>query len=93
MDYYQLIQSPVITEKTVNARAQHVYVFKVNPLANKIMVRQAVEKVFKVKVVAVNTVTNHGKPRRAGNKAGKTARYKKAYVTLKEGSKIEELEV
>ncbi|MFA4905932.1 MAG: 50S ribosomal protein L23 [Candidatus Margulisiibacteriota bacterium] len=79
MDATAVIIEPIITEKAVMMKETGEYVFRVNPKANKIDIRQAVEKLFKVKVAAVNTVNLH--------KGGK-----KAYVRLVSG-KIEELEV
>jgi large subunit ribosomal protein L23 len=65
----------------------------VNPLANKISIAGAVEKLFKVKVQAVNTNRMRSKRRVMGRSVGRTAHWKKAYVTLEAGQKIEELEV
>lgn len=79
MDATQIILEPIITEKAVLAKESGEYVFRVNPKATKIDIRSAVEKLFKVKVLAVNTLNC-----REGGK--------KAYVRLKAG-KIEELEV
>lgn len=93
MDQYQIILEPIVTEKAFNARQEQKYVFKVHNKATKVDVRSAVEKLFKVKVKSVNTVKNKGKTRAVGYKLGRTASYKKAYVTLVTGQKIEELEV
>lgn len=89
----QIIIEPVITEKAVGARAQSRYVFKVHPESTKIGVAQAVERLFKVDVLSVNTTMVRPKRRVMGRSIGRTAGWKKAYVTLKEGQKIEELEV
>jgi len=88
----QTIIEPVITEKAIGERALSRYVFKVNPLANKTSISQAVEQLFKVKVLAVNTSRVRPKRRVMGRSIGRTAQWKKAYVTLAQGQKIEELE-
>lgn len=92
MDAYQIILAPIVTEKAFGVKAQRKYVFRVHPDATKIDIRSAVTKLFKVKVQAVNTVKIKGKRRAVGNKSGRTASYKKAYVTLLPDQKIEELE-
>jgi large subunit ribosomal protein L23 len=89
----QIIIEPVITEKAVGERALSRYVFKVHPEATKIGIAQAVGKLFKVKVLAVNTSRVRPKRRIMGRSVGRTAHWKKAYVTLQKGQKIEELEV
>lgn len=89
----QIIIEPIITEKAVGERALSRYVFKVNPLANKTSIAQAVEQLFKVKVSAVNTCKVRPKQRIMGRSIGRTSQWKKAYVTLEQGQKIEELEV
>ncbi len=88
----QIILEPVISEKAVGERALSRYVFKVHPEATKIAVTQAVEQLFKVKVKAVNTINVKPKRRIVGRSIGRTAKVKKAYVTLEAGQKIEELE-
>jgi large subunit ribosomal protein L23 len=88
----QIIIEPVITEKAVGERVLSRYVFKVNPLANKISIARAVEELFKVSVLAVNTSRVRSKQRIMGRSIGRTTHWKKAYVTLKQGQKIEELE-
>lgn len=88
----EIIVEPLITEKAIGERVLSRYVFKVNPLATKIDVAQAVERLFKVKVKAVNTNIVRPKRRILGRSIGKTAQWKKAYVTLQQGERIEELE-
>jgi large subunit ribosomal protein L23 len=88
----QIIMAPIVTEKAVAERALSRYVFKVNWLANKAMIGEAVSKLFKVTVTKVNTSKVRSKRRVMGKSVGRTARWKKAYVTLKSGQKIEELE-
>ena len=92
MHYGQTIIEPVISEKAVLAKALSRYVFKVHPAATKVAISQAVEKLFKVNVVSVNTVKVRAKRKSMGRSVGRTANWKKAYVTLKPGEKIEELE-
>ena len=89
----QIIIEPLITEKAVGERTLSRYVFKVHPQATKSSVAQAVEKLFKVKVRAVNTGMVRPKRRIMGRSIGRTSQWKKAYVTLEAGQKIEELEV
>ncbi|KAF0134283.1 MAG: large subunit ribosomal protein L23 [Candidatus Saganbacteria bacterium] len=84
---------PIITEKAVSAKAQGRYVFKVHREATKIQIKNAVSKAFKVKVADVNTTIKKGKIKMAGWRADRMPSYKKAYVTLASGQKIEELEI
>ncbi|MBI5701859.1 50S ribosomal protein L23 [Candidatus Saganbacteria bacterium] len=93
MDPYQIILEPIVTEKAFTARGERKYVFKVHNSATKIDIRHAVNKIFKVKAQAVNTVRVRSKTRSVGYKIGQTPSYKKAYVTVADGQKIEELEV
>lgn len=89
-DLLNVLTSPVITEKgtLVNQAGNHV-VFRVRPEANKDEIRRAVETFFKVKVDAVRTINYLGKNRRVGKSMGQRARWKKAYVTLAEGQRID----
>ena len=83
-----IILKPVITEQSMNLmRDQRKYTFKVAVDANKIEIKKAVEELFKVKVAAVNTMRYDGKEKRVGAHSGKTAQFKKAVVSLAEGSK------
>jgi len=93
MDPYQIIIEPIITEKALMSRGEKKYVFKVHQGATKVDIKSAIYKLFKVKPIAVNTVKVKGKSKRLGYKPGHTPSYKKAYVVLAEGQKIEELEV
>jgi large subunit ribosomal protein L23 len=88
----EIIVEPLITEKAIGERALSRYVFKVNPLATKIEVAQAVQRLFKVKVKSVNTNIVRSKRRILGRSIGRTSEWKKAYVTLQHGERIEELE-
>ncbi len=80
---------PVITEKSTRVKDdQRTVVFKVARDANKIEIKDAVEKIFKVKVESVRTAIFHGKIRRQGRYRGRRPDWKKAYVTLKQGEKM-----
>ena len=87
--YSDIIIAPVITEKSMAARSANVYTFKVDKTANKDEIKRAVEEAFKVKVVSVNTLNTKSKKRRVGRYSGRTKTYKKAMVTVAEGSSIE----
>ncbi len=81
--YYDVILRPVITEKSMNLMAEKKYTFFVHPEANKSMIKDAVEKMFNgTKVASVNTLNCPGKKRRRGMIVGRTAKTKKAIVTL-----------
>ncbi|ONI42370.1 50S ribosomal protein L23 [Candidatus Epulonipiscium fishelsonii] len=86
--YYDVIQKPLISEKSMNDMTQRKYTFIVHPTATKSQVKEAVEKMFEgTKVDKVNTMNYDGKTKRRGNTMGKTSKYKKAIVKLKEDSK------
>lgn len=88
VQYYDVIQKPVITEKSMAAMGEKKYTFLVHPEANKTMIKEAVEKMFDgAKVKTVNTMNLDGKTKRRGVTFGKTAKTKKAVVTLTEDSK------
>lgn len=80
---------PFITEKTTSLMQDNKYTFVVPLKANKVEIRQAVEQVFKVKVLDVNTVRVMGKTKRMGRTQGKRPDYKKAVVKLAPGERIE----
>jgi large subunit ribosomal protein L23 len=86
LSMYDIIRSPVITEKATSITQYNQYTFKVASAANKFQIRQAVEVLFNVKVSGVNTLNYDGRLRRFRGVMGKTASYKKAIVTLKEGT-------
>ncbi|HAH87961.1 MAG: 50S ribosomal protein L23 [Armatimonadota bacterium] len=87
---YDVIEQPLITEKSVSGRDMGKYSFRVKKDANKIEIAKAVEQVFNVKVLSVNTMTVKGKKKRVGrHPAGMTADWKKAIVTLAPGNNIE----
>ena len=87
--YTDIIIAPVITEKSMANRQNNVYTFKVAKDATKTDIRKAVEEAFKVSVKSVNTLNTKSKRRRVGRYSGRTKTYKKAIVTLAEGSSIE----
>ena len=90
IQYYDVIQKPLITEKTMAEMGLMKYTFQVHPDANKTMIKEAVEKMFDgVKVASVNTMNLEGKKKRRGfaAKYGRTPKTKKAIVTLAPGSK------
>ena len=88
IQYYDVIQKPIVTEKSMNQMAEKKYSFYVHPEANKTMIKDAVEKMFEgVKVKEVNTMNQVGKKKRRGMVFGMTAKRKKAVVTLTEDSK------
>ena len=88
-DAHTILKLPVITEKsTFEKEKLQTLTFKVARDANKIEIKNAVEKVFKVKVASVRTAIFHGKLRRQGRYAGRKPDWKKAYVTLKKGEKM-----
>ena len=84
-----VLKLPVITEKSTHVKENlRTVAFKVMRDANKIEIKDAVEKLFKVKVQSVRTANFHGKKRRQGRYTGRRPDWKKAYVTLKEGEKM-----
>jgi large subunit ribosomal protein L23 len=91
--HHQLIKGPIITEKSHLQKADGNKVsFRVDVSANKIEIRKAIEELFKVKVLQVNTVSVLGKSKRMGRTEGKRSDWKKAIVTLAPGEKIPGLE-
>jgi large subunit ribosomal protein L23 len=89
MHLYEVLRRPLITEKSTVLQAQNKYAFEIAAGANKPMIKQAVEKAFKVKVTGVNVVTMRGKTKRVGRRQVQTNPWKKAIVTLQPGDKIE----
>jgi large subunit ribosomal protein L23 len=88
-DFTDIIIAPVITEKAAIQAEANIYTFKVAKDANKIEIKKAIEEAFGVKVVKVNTANTKAKDKRVGRYTGKTQTYKKAYITLADGEKIE----
>ena len=84
-----VVKRPLVTEKSErNREAAHAFAFEVHRDATKIQVKQAVEKLFKVHVLAVRTAVARGKNKRVGRSMGRRPNWKKAFVTLKEGDTI-----
>jgi large subunit ribosomal protein L23 len=90
MDVYQVLKRPLITEKGTRQKEQsNQILFEVDRRANKVMVRNAVESVFKVKVLSVKMMNVKGKERRVGRNVGRRPDWKKAIVRLGPGETIE----
>jgi large subunit ribosomal protein L23 len=92
-DLTRVIVRPVVTEKTTGMGEGNKYVFEVAPAANKVEIRQAVERYFGVKVLDVRTMNMKGKPKRLGMYTGRRPGWKKAIVTVGEGDKIDLFDV
>ena len=92
MNLNDFIVQPMITEKSTILQESGKYVFQVAPNANKVQVKQAVEKAFGVKVVDVNITKIHGKRKRFGPRIKSRPDIKKAVVTLRTGDKIQLIE-
>ena len=87
---YDVIKLPILTESSMgHLDRANTYVFEVHKKATKVQVRNAVEKLFSVKVDSVNTASVKGKPIRPGRWVGHTKNWKKAFVTLEQGAAIE----
>ena len=90
---FNIIKKPCLTEKGLGLQELHnQVVVKVDPRANKIEIKDAVEKLFNVKVSKVRTANMHGKQKRVGKNIGFQSDWKKAIVSLEEGHKIDFLE-
>jgi len=90
MDYTNVIIKPLVTEKTTHQQqTRNAYTFQVAEWANKPQIREAVQKVYNVKVLDVRTMNRKGKPRRSRFKMTHTAGFKRAIVVLDENSRIE----
>lgn len=88
-NYTDVIEEVVVTEKSAGNAEKGIYTFKVAKSANKIQIKDAVEKAFGVKVASVNTLNTKTKNKRVGRYSGTTKSYKKAIITLKDGEKID----
>jgi large subunit ribosomal protein L23 len=87
---YQVLRKPHVTEKSSDDMAmRNTYHFRVPVDANKVEIRQAIERIFEVKVLSVNTLRNRPKSRRRGWIAGQTPSWKKAMVKLADGQSID----
>lgn len=89
MHLYEVLRRPLVTEKNSILQSQNKYAFEVALEANKPQIKQAVEKAFKVKVTSVNVTMVSGKMRRVGRQIVLTPSWKKAFVTIRSGDKIE----
>ena len=90
MNEYDIVVRPIITEKsTLLKDAGNQYVFEVQRAANKIEIKKAVEKIFNVKVLRVNTINVKSKPKRLGKSTGFSSKAKKAIVTVSAKDKID----
>lgn len=88
--YYDILKAPIITEQSTKLiESQNRYTFKVDTKANKVEIKKAVETIFNVKVLSVNTVNVLPKFKRMGKYEGYKSAYKKAIVKLAEGQKID----
>ena len=92
MQYTDIIIAPVLTEKSNEMREQRKYVFKVDSRSTKVQIKEAVRKLFNVKVLSCAVVNVDGKMRRVRYRAGKTSCWKKAIVTLADGESIKVFE-
>ena len=86
---FDKILSPIVTEKSTNLSEQNKIVFKVPNNANKLNLKKNIEKIFKVNVIKVNTITKKSKSKIIRGKIGYKKGYKKALVTLKKGQSID----
>jgi len=94
MELHEVVKKPLMTEKGSRVKEKHNrYVFVVDKKANKIDIKKAIENLFKVSVATVNTMRVKGKKKRLGLKQGRRPDWKKAYVQLKPGQRIEAMEV
>jgi len=87
--HYDLILSPIITEKATNASERNQVMFRVARHATKPQIKEAVEKLFDVKVKSVNTLVRKGKHKAFRGRLGQQSDFKKAIVTLEEGHRID----
>lgn len=89
---YDIIKKPCLTEKAMSFQDDNKVVVEVDTRANKIEIKNAMEKLFNIKVKNVHTINQVGKKRRVGRYLGKTGDWKKAVITLAEGQKLDFLE-
>ena len=93
MDIARIIQKPLLNEKLNKLRANGNFVsFKVHPKANKLQIKKTIEKLFSVSVLEVRTMNVKGKIKKQGRFEGKRSDWKKAFIVLKTGDKIEYFE-
>lgn len=88
--YLEIIKAPIITEKSSNDQSNYnKYTFKVDTKSNKTEIKEAVQKIFGVKVLEVQTINVKPKKKRVGRYSGFTKKYKKAIITLEPGQTLE----
>ena len=87
--FLSIIQKPLLTEKSTNLNQYNQYSFVVNQYSNSIQIKKAIEKIFKVKVIKINTSIMRGKLKSFKGKIGYKKNYKKAIITLAEGNTID----
>jgi len=92
MTYEQILIAPVLSEKSNELREQGKYVFKVDPSASKIEIKEAVRRLFDVKVIDCTVINVFGKMKRVRSRAGRTSSWKKAIVRLAPGETIKVFE-
>ena len=92
MNYEDILIQPILSEEATLLREQNQYTFKVNPAATKIQIKEAVRKLFNVKVADCTTINVQGKIKRLRGRPGRTASYKKAIVKLAPGESIKVFE-
>ena len=93
MNMFDVLRAPQMSEKTLSLKEEaNQFAFEVDPRANKIQVKESIEKSFKVSVLKVRTMNVRGKKKRLGRYQGRKSSWKKALVTLKEGDTIEYFE-
>jgi len=85
---HEVLKRPLVSEKSMGLMEENKYTFLVDPKANKIEIKNAVQEIFKVTVLDVRTMHVKGKLKRQGKHSGYTSEKKKAIVTLKQGDKI-----
>ena len=89
LHYYDVLRRPVITERSTALAERGQYTFEVAREANKAQIKDAVERIFKVHVTAVNVIHMPSKTKRVGRRQAQTQPWKKAVVTLRHGQRIE----
>jgi len=90
MNIFDVIREPKLTEKTLSLKEEgNQFAFSVDPRANKIQIKESIEKSFKVSVMKIRTMNVRGDKKKLGRHEGRKSSWKKALVTLKEGETIE----
>ena len=93
MNMFDVLRAPQMSEKTLSLKEEaNQFAFEVDPRANKIQIKESIEKSFNVSVLKVRTMNVRGKKKRLGRYQGRKSSWKKALVTLKEGDTIEYFE-